>query len=72
MKINKKLKLHIFSQNSLFVLLFLLLVVLAGFLSNAIIFVKDMTQANRSVLTKGSIEVVRAERSYYTNNFCYK
>ena len=58
MKINKKLKLQYLIQNSLFVLLFLLLVVLAGFLSNQFIFVKDITQANRSVLTQGSIEVL--------------
>jgi len=58
MKTNKKIKLQYFFQNSLFVLLFLSLVILVGFLSNQFIFVKDMTQANRSVLTKGSIEVL--------------
>ncbi|NQW35358.1 MAG: Gldg family protein [Methylophilales bacterium] len=58
MKINRKLKLQYIVQNSLFVFLFLSLVILAGFLSNQFVFVKDMTQANRSVLTKGSIEIL--------------
>ena len=58
MKINRKLKLQYIAQNSLFVFLFLSLVILTGFLSNQFVFVKDMTQANRSVLTKGSIEIL--------------
>jgi len=58
MKINRKLKLQYIAQNGLFVFLFLSLVILTGFLSNQFVFVKDMTQANRSVLTKGSIEIL--------------
>ena len=57
MKVNKKLKLQYLVQNSFFVLLFVSLIILIGFLGNQFIYVKDMTQANRSVLTQGSIEV---------------
>ena len=58
MKINAKLRLQLLIQNWFFVLLFLLLVVLLGFLSNQFILTKDITQANRNTLTKGSIEVL--------------
>lgn len=58
MKVNKKLKLQYLVQNSFFVLLFVSLIILIGFLGNQFIYVKDMTQANRSVLTQGSIEVL--------------
>ena len=58
MKVNKKLRLQYLVQNSFFVLLFISLVILIGYLGNQFVYVKDMTQANRSVLTQGSIEVL--------------
>ncbi|MGE4597277.1 MAG: Gldg family protein [Methylophilaceae bacterium] len=58
MKINKKLRLQYFIQNGFFVVLFVTLVFLIGFLANQFIYVKDITQAKRSVLTQGSIEVL--------------
>ena len=58
MKVNKKLRLQYLVQNSFFVLLFISLVILIGYLGNQFVYVKDMTQANRSVLTQGSIEIL--------------
>jgi len=55
---SKKIKLQYLIQNSFFVILFLVLVFLIGFLANKYVFVNDMTQAKRSVLTQGSIEVL--------------
>ena len=58
MKINAKLRLQLLIQNWFFVLFFLLLVTLFGYLSNQFVFTKDITQANRNTLTQGSIEVL--------------
>ena len=60
MKINKKLKLQYLFQNGFFILLFVALIFLVGLLSNQFIYVKDMTQASRSILTKGSIEILES------------
>ena len=60
MKANKKFRLQYSIQNSFFLILFLSLVFVIGFLAKQFVYVKDMTQANRSVLTKGSIEVVES------------
>ena len=58
MKTNKKLRFQYSLQNSFFLILFLSLVFVIGVIAKQFVYVKDMTQANRSVLTKGSIEVV--------------
>ena len=58
MKINAKLRLQLLIQNWFFVLLFFLLVLLFGYLSNQFVLTKDITQANRNTLTQGSIEVL--------------
>ena len=58
MKNNSKIKLQLLIQNWFFVLLFAVLVVLFGYLSNQFVLTKDVTQANRNTLTQGSIEVL--------------
>jgi len=46
-------------QNSFFVIVFIALIILLGFLSKQFTFTADITQANRSVLTKGSVEILK-------------
>ena len=58
MKDNSKLKLQLLIQNWFFVLLFAIMVILFGYLSNQFVLAKDITQANRNTLTQGSIEVL--------------
>jgi ABC-type uncharacterized transport system involved in gliding motility auxiliary subunit len=58
MKNNSKIRLQLLIQNWFFVLLFIVLVILFGYLSNQFFLTKDVTQANRNTLTKGSIEVL--------------
>jgi len=58
MKVNAKLRLQLLIQNWFFVVLFLMLVILVGYLSNQFVLAKDITQANRNTLTQGSIEVL--------------
>ena len=60
MKTNKKLRFQYSLQNSFFLILFLSLVFVIGVIAKQFVYVKDVTQANRSVLTKGSIEVVES------------
>jgi len=60
LKTNKKLRFQYSLQNSFFLILFLSLVFVIGVIAKQFVYVKDMTQANRSVLTKGSIEVVES------------
>ncbi|CEZ19954.1 conserved exported protein of unknown function [Candidatus Methylopumilus planktonicus] len=59
MKVNPKLRLQILIQNSFFVVLFIALIFLLGFLANQYKFSKDITQANRNTLTIGSINVLK-------------
>jgi ABC-type uncharacterized transport system involved in gliding motility auxiliary subunit len=59
MNINKKLRFQLFVQNGFFVVLFLALVVLLGFLASEYRVAKDITQANRNILTQGSINVLK-------------
>ncbi len=66
MKINAKLRLQILIQNSFFVILFIILVFLLGFLANQYKFSKDITQANRNTLTIGSINVLKQMRAPIT------
>jgi len=59
MKINHKLRLQLLMQNSFFVVLFLILVSLIGYLSHEYHFSRDITQSNRNVLTEGSLNVLK-------------
>ncbi len=59
MKINRKLRFQLLVQNSFFVVLFLLLVVLLGYLASQYRVAKDITQANRNILTQGSVNVLK-------------
>jgi hypothetical protein len=71
-KPNKKFRLQYSLQNSFFLILFLSLVFVIGFLAKQFVYVKDMTQANRSVLTKGSIEVVESMKDPYSLQFLHR
>ena len=51
-KTNKKLRFQYSLQNSFFLILFLSLVFVIGVFAKQFVYVKDMTQANRSVLNK--------------------
>lgn len=59
MKINRKLRFQLLVQNSFFVVLFLMMVVLLGYLATQYRFAKDITQANRNILTQGSVNVLK-------------
>ena len=59
MKINRKLRFQLFMQNSLFVVLFLSLVGLVGFLTYEYHLSRDITQGNRNTLTEGSVNVLK-------------
>jgi len=59
MNINRKLRFQLFVQNGFFVVLFLLLVILVGYLTSEYRFARDITQANRNILTQGSINILK-------------
>jgi ABC-type uncharacterized transport system involved in gliding motility auxiliary subunit len=59
MKTNRKLRFQLFMQNSFFVLLFLVLVFLLGFLTREYHVSRDITQSTRNTLTQGSINVLK-------------
>ena len=59
MKINRKLRLQLLAQNWMFVLVFLALIVMLGYLSSQYRWTRDITQANRNILTQGSINVLK-------------
>ena len=56
---NIKQRLQLLLQNWIFVVLFIILILLLGFISNQFEFSKDITQANRNTLTEGSIGVLQ-------------
>ncbi len=58
MKMNRNLKLQMLAQSWVFVILFLLLIIILGYLAHQYRFAKDVTQANRNLLTQGSVEVL--------------
>ncbi|MBC7697680.1 MAG: GldG family protein [Bacteroidia bacterium] len=58
MNINRKLRFQLLVQNGFFVVLFLLLVILLGYLASQYRYAKDITQANRNILTQGSVNVL--------------
>ncbi len=59
MNINRKLRFQLLVQNWFFVILFLMLVVLLGYLASQYRVAKDITQANRNILTQGSINILK-------------
>lgn len=59
MKINSKLRLQLFIQNSFFVVLFLVLVSLVAYLTYQYHYSRDITQGNRNTLTEGSKNVLK-------------
>ncbi len=58
MNINSKLRFQLLVQNGFFVVLFLLLVILLGYLASQYRYAKDITQANRNILTQGSVNIL--------------
>lgn len=63
MKTNRKLRFQLFMQNSLFVLLFLVLVLMLGYLTKQYHTAKDVTQSARNTLTEGSINILKQMKS---------
>lgn len=59
MNINRKLRFQLLVQNSFFVVLFLALVIILGYLASQYRYAKDITQANRNILTQGSVNVLK-------------
>ena len=59
MKINRKLRLQLFAQNSFFVVLFIVLIFLLGYLTYTFHYSRDITQSYRNTLTEGSINVLK-------------
>lgn len=59
MNINRKLRFQLLVQNWFFVVLFLLLIVLIGYLASEYRVAKDITQASRNILTQGSVNVLK-------------
>jgi ABC-type uncharacterized transport system involved in gliding motility auxiliary subunit len=59
MKINRNLRLQLLAQNWMFLLVFILLVVMLGYLTSQYRWTKDITQANRNILTQGSVNVLK-------------
>ena len=59
MKINSKLRLQLFVQNSFFVVLFMVLISLVAYLTYEYHYSRDITQGNRNTLTEGSKNVLK-------------
>ncbi len=59
MEVNSKLRLQLLVQNWLFVVLFILFIILVGYLTSQYRVATDITQANRNLLTKGSVDVLK-------------
>ena len=59
MKKNRKLRFQLFMQNSFFVLLFLALVGLIGYITQEYHVSRDITQSTRNTLSEGSMEVLK-------------
>lgn len=60
MKINRNLRLQMLAQSWLFVIIFICLIVLLGYLASQYHVAKDITQANRNILTPGSVNVLKS------------
>lgn len=63
MNINRKLRFQLLVQNWFFVVLFLMLIVLLGYLATQYRIAQDITQANRNILTQGSVNVLKQMKS---------
>lgn len=59
MKINRKLRFQLFMQNSMFVVLFLSLIGLVGYLTREYHVSRDITQSSRNTLAEGSVNVLK-------------
>lgn len=59
MKINRKFRLQLLAQNWMFVLVFLTMIFMLGYLATQYRWAKDITQANRNILTQGSVNVLK-------------
>lgn len=59
MKINRKLRIQLFMQNSIFVVLFLSLIGLVGYITQEFHVSRDITQSTRNTLTEGSRNVLK-------------
>jgi hypothetical protein len=59
MKINHKIRVQLWMQNSFFVVLFLALISLLAYVSHEYHFSKDITQSNRNVLSEASVNVLK-------------
>jgi len=64
MKMNRNLKLQMLAQSWLFVILFLLLIIILGYLAHQYRYAQDVTQANRNILTQGSIDVLKQMKDH--------
>ena len=58
-KINRKLRFQLLMQNSMFVLLFLVLVGLLGYVATQFHVSRDITQSARNTLSEGSVNVLK-------------
>lgn len=65
-KLPSKLRFQLFMQNSFFVLLFIVLIAMLGYLSREYHVSKDITQSARNTLTQGSINVLKQMKSPVT------
>ena len=59
MNINRKLRFQLLVQNGFFVVLFLALVTVLGYLASQYRYAKDITQADRNILTQGSVNILK-------------
>ena len=59
MKMSRKLRIQLFMQNSIFLILFLSLIGLVGYLSYEFHVARDITQSARNTLTEGSVNVLK-------------
>lgn len=59
MKTNRKLRFQLFMQNSFFVLLFLALIGLIGYITQEYHVSRDITQSTRNTLSEGSVDVLK-------------
>ena len=60
MKINRNLRFQMLAQSWLFVIIFVCLIVVLGYLASQYHVAKDITQANRNILTQGSVNVLKS------------
>ncbi len=60
MKINKNLRLQMLAQSWIFVIIFICLIVVLGYLASQYHVAKDITQANRNILTTGSVNILKS------------